>query len=178
MYVNKEQQDVLRAASMYYLQDLKMEVIARHLGTSRSTVSRLIKRARQSGLVEITLRPASTRAPGLGRSITSIFGVECYVVPVPDSASDIERLEQASMTGAKLISSWFDSDMVMGLAWGTTLASVWRRFDSPWSCSTSLCLRWPSILMPASTTATSATLTATRFSNGSWAWALCSACSR
>ena len=126
MYVNREQQDVLRAASMYYLQDLKMEVIARHLGTSRSTVSRLIKRARQSGLVEITLRPASTRAPGLGRSITSIFGVEAYVVPVPDSASDLERLEQASMTGAKLVSSWFDSDMVMGLAWGTTLASVSR----------------------------------------------------
>jgi hypothetical protein len=30
MYVGKEQQDVLRAASMYYLQDLKMEVIAKH----------------------------------------------------------------------------------------------------------------------------------------------------
>ncbi len=126
MYVGKEQQDVLRAASMYYLQDLKMEVIARHLGTSRSTVSRLIKRARQSGLVEITLRPASTRAPGLGRTISSIFGVEAYVVPVPDSASHIERLEQVSMTGAKLVSSWFDSDMVLGLAWGTTLASVSR----------------------------------------------------
>ena len=68
MYIEREQ-DVLRAASMYYLQDIKMEVIARHLGTSRSTVSRLIKRARQSGLVEITLRPASTRAPGLGRTI-------------------------------------------------------------------------------------------------------------
>jgi len=43
-------------------------LIARHLGTSRSTVSRLIKRARDTGLVEITLRPSSTRAPGLGRS--------------------------------------------------------------------------------------------------------------
>ena len=40
-----DHEDVLRAASMYYLQDMKMEVIARHLGTSRSTVSRLIKKA-------------------------------------------------------------------------------------------------------------------------------------
>ena len=93
MYVEREQ-DVLRAASMYYLQDLKMEVIARHLGTSRSTVSRLIKRARQTGLVEITLRPASTRAPGLGRTIAAAFGIDAYVVPVPDSASHIERLDQ------------------------------------------------------------------------------------
>ena len=82
MYIEREQ-DVLRAASMYYLQDIKMEVIARHLGTSRSTVSRLIKRARQSGLVEITLRPASTRAPGLGRTIAAAFGIDTYVVPVP-----------------------------------------------------------------------------------------------
>ncbi|WP_019135880.1 sugar-binding transcriptional regulator [Cellulomonas massiliensis] len=125
MYVEREQ-DVLRAASMYYLQDLKMEVIARHLGTSRSTVSRLIKRARQSGLVEITLRPASTRAPGIGRSVQATFGIDTYVVPVPDSASQMERLDQVSMTAAKLLSSWFDSDMVMGVAWGTTLASVSR----------------------------------------------------
>nr|WP_129336676.1 sugar-binding domain-containing protein [Cellulomonas endophytica] len=122
----EREQDVLRAASMYYLQDLKMEVIARHLGTSRSTVSRLIKRARETGLVEITLRPASTRAPGLGRTITATFGIDAYVVPVPDSAGQVERLDQVSMTAARLLSSWFDSDMVLGVAWGTTLATVSR----------------------------------------------------
>jgi len=120
------EQDMLRAASMYYLQDLKMEVIARHLGTSRSTVSRMLKQARASGLVEINLRPSSTRAPGLGRSVAAAFGIDSYVVPVPDSASHLERLTQVSMTAARLLSSWFDSDMVMGVAWGTTLASVSR----------------------------------------------------
>jgi len=44
---------------------MKMEVIARHLHTSRSTVSRLLKRARDTGRVEIRLRAASSRAPGL-----------------------------------------------------------------------------------------------------------------
>ncbi|QTE29180.1 helix-turn-helix domain-containing protein [Pengzhenrongella sicca] len=120
------EQDVLRAAAMYYLQDMKMEVIARHLNTSRSTVSRLIKRARATGLVEITLRPASSRAPGLGQSISSTFGISTYVVPVPDSAEHIERLEQVARTAAKLLASWFDSDMVLGIAWGTTLAAVSR----------------------------------------------------
>lgn len=124
--VADREQDVLRAASMYYLQDLKMEVIARHLGTSRSTVSRLIKQARSSGLVEITLRPSSTRAPGLGRSVTAAFGIDTYVVPVPDSSSHVERLDQVAMTAGRLVSSWFDSDMVMGVAWGTTLAAVSR----------------------------------------------------
>jgi DNA-binding transcriptional regulator LsrR (DeoR family) len=120
-----DHEDVLRAASMYYLQDLKMAVIARQLGTSRSTVSRLIKRARETGLVEITLRPA--RAPGLSRTISQSYGIEAFVVPVADSASDLERLDQVAITTAKLIGSWFDSDMVLGIAWGTTLAAVGQR---------------------------------------------------
>jgi DNA-binding transcriptional regulator LsrR (DeoR family) len=122
-----EHEDVLRAASMYYLQDLKMEVIARHLGTSRSTVSRLIKRARETGIVEIHLRPGRTRAPGLSQTIARRFGIEAYVAPVSDSATDLERLDQVAVTTAKLISSWFDSDMVLGIAWGTTLAAIGRR---------------------------------------------------
>lgn len=125
-----EQEDVLRAASMYYLQDIKMEVIARHLGTSRSTVSRLIKRARDTGLVEITIRPARTQAPGLARSIGRRFGIEAYVVPVPDSSTEIERLDQVARTTAKLINSWFDSDMVLAIAWGTTLAAVGRHLTA------------------------------------------------
>lgn len=125
-----EQEDVLRAASMYYLQDIKMEVIARHLGTSRSTVSRLIKRARDTGLVEITIRPARTQAPGLARSIGRRFGIEAYVVPVPDSSTELERLDQVARTTAKLIGSWFDSDMVLAIAWGTTLAAVGRHLTA------------------------------------------------
>jgi len=121
-----EHEDVLRAASMYYLQDLKMEVIARHLGTSRSTVSRLIKRARETGIVEITLRPGRTRAPGLTQTIARRYGIEAYVAPVADSATDIERLDQVAITTAKLISAWYDSDMVLGIAWGTTLAAIGR----------------------------------------------------
>jgi deoxyribonucleoside regulator len=124
--LSDSEQDVLRAATMYYLQDMKMEAIARHLRTSRSTVSRLLKRARETGLVEITLRAASSRAPGLGQSISATFGVATFVVPVPDTAEDIDRLEQVALTSAKLLASWFHSDMVMGIAWGTTLAAVSR----------------------------------------------------
>jgi DNA-binding transcriptional regulator LsrR (DeoR family) len=120
------EQDVLRAATMYYLQDMTMEAIARHLRTSRSTVSRLLKRARDTGLVEITLRAAITRAPGLGRSISETFGVATFVVPVPDTANDMDRLEQVAIASAKLLGSWFDSGMVMGIAWGTTLEAVSR----------------------------------------------------
>ena len=123
------EETLLAASSMYYLQDMKMESIASHLHMSRSSVSRLLKQARESGLVEITLRPTPTRAPGTSQAIHNRFGVEVYVVPTADSATVAERLEQVAMTTARMVSGWFDSDMVLGVAWGTTLAAIARHLN-------------------------------------------------
>ena len=109
---------------MYYLQDMKMETIARQLKMSRSSVSRLLKEARAIGLVEITLRPAPTRAPGASKRIAQLFGIEVYVVPVSDTATPLDRLEQVAITAARMVGAWFDSDMILGVAWGTTLAAI------------------------------------------------------
>jgi len=121
-----KEETLLAASSMYYLQDLKMETIASRLHMSRSSVSRLLKQARTSGLVEITLRPTPTRAPGVSQYLASQFGVEVYVVPVADSADVAERLEQVALTTARMVTGWFDSDMILGVAWGTTLGAIAR----------------------------------------------------
>lgn len=118
------EETLLIASSMYYLQDIKMETIASHLHMSRSSVSRLLKQARASGLVEITLRPTPSHAPGASQYLAEKFGVESYVVPVTDAATMPERLDQVAITAARMVSSWFDSDMVLGVAWGTTLAAI------------------------------------------------------
>lgn len=123
------EETLLAAASMYYLQDVKMETIASHLHMSRSSVSRLLKQARASGLVEITLRPTPSRAPGIGQRISAQFGTETYVIPVTDSATIEERLEQVAMATARMVSGWFDSDMVLGVAWGTTLGAIARHLS-------------------------------------------------
>ena len=47
--------DALRAAHLYYIQNLTMDAIASELRISRSSISRLISFARDSGLVEIRL---------------------------------------------------------------------------------------------------------------------------
>jgi len=128
VFMDREEM-LLAASSMYYLQDIKMETIASRLHMSRSSVSRLLKQARASGLVEITLRPTPTRAPGVSQYISSQYGVEVYVVPVIDSATVAERLEQVAMTTARMVSGWFDSDMVLGVAWGTTLGAIARHLS-------------------------------------------------
>jgi DNA-binding transcriptional regulator LsrR (DeoR family) len=122
-----EREESMRlAATMYYLQDEQMDAIARRLGTSRSTVSRLLKEARQSGLVQISVRPAPGAATGLAEHILRTFGVRAHVVPVRVGASDVERLDQVARVAARLLMDLVDDEMVLGVAWGTTVSAVAR----------------------------------------------------
>lgn len=123
---NVREDEAFRAATMYYLQGQTMDVVARTLGVSRSTVSRLIADARASGMVRITVQQPSRTGMTLGRRLTDIFGVRAHVVPVRDSATEVQRLDEVAMVAARLVSEWFCSDMVLGLAWGTTLSAIAR----------------------------------------------------
>ena len=116
----------LTAAQRYYLQDLTMEAIAAELGTSRSTVSRLLAYARESGLVEISIRSPFDRGVGLAEGILARFGVVAHVVPLPETISDIDRLERVAMTAGRLLGGWVDANMVIGVAWGSTLGALSR----------------------------------------------------
>lgn len=107
-----------------------METIARHLGTSRSTVSRMIKAARETGLVEINLRPTHSRAPGIRQYLRERWGVEAFVVPVLDSTSHEARLDQVALTCARLLASWLQSEMVLSIAWGTTTSAIARHLPA------------------------------------------------
>ena len=122
--MNERSDQLYTAASLYYVQGETMESIARQLQVSRSTVSRLLKDARDSGVVQITLaRPSGPRSP-LGDALARTFGVRAHIVGVREGASDVTRLESVARTAGSLISDAVGDDMVIGTAWGTTLASV------------------------------------------------------
>lgn len=116
--------DALRAAQMYYLQDLTMNAIARELRTSRSTVSRLLSMARDTGLVEIQVNDPRHRAPSLENEIRRRFRVEAHVVPVSEMVSDSEVLDRVAIQAARTIGPLVDSDAIVGVAWGSTLSAV------------------------------------------------------
>lgn len=118
--------DAVQAARLYYFQDLTMAAIGRELGVSRSTVSRLIGHARAAGLVEIRISSPNGQGPALEQAVAERHGVRAHVVAVEDAASDLDRLDRVALFAARLLGSFFDSDMVMGIAWGTTLSAVSR----------------------------------------------------
>lgn len=118
--------DALRAAQMYYLQDLTMDAIARELRTSRSTVSRLLSSARETGLVQVQIRSPFDTAPELEGQIRDQFGVDVHVVPVLDTLNEAETLDRVAMQAARTIGPLVDSNAIIGVAWGATLSAVSR----------------------------------------------------
>jgi len=122
-----EREESMRlAATMYYLQDEPMDAIARRLGTSRSTVSRLLKAARDGGMVQIAVRAETDAATGVAAQLMSTFGVRAHVVPVRARAPEVDRLDKVANVAARLLMDLFDDEMVLGVAWGTTVSAVAR----------------------------------------------------
>lgn len=101
-----------------------MEVIARELSTSRSTVSRLLQYARESGLVEIRVLPPDTRSRPIEQALSEAYGVSAHVAAVPSTATSVERLERTAALAAKLLNSIFESDMIIAISWGTMVNAI------------------------------------------------------
>jgi len=118
--------DALTASQLYYLQDLTMDAIARELHTSRSSVSRLLSHARATGLVDIQVRSPLDAPTRLEQDILARYEVTAHVVPVPDRANDVDRLERVALSVARILGQYFDSNMIMGIAWGSTMSAISR----------------------------------------------------
>lgn len=111
------------AAALYYLEDLTMEAVARRLGQSRSGVSRLLKTAREAGIVRIEVRDLATVSP-LEAQLEEVFDVTARVVNVREPVSDDERLDIVARYAAGALTDWFGDGMTLGVAWGTTVAAI------------------------------------------------------
>jgi deoxyribonucleoside regulator len=113
------------AARLYYDERRTMESIGQGMGLSRSTVSRLLDRAREDGLVRISLHPpGARRVSDLQEALTARYRVRVTVVPSATDQPEVERLGAVADAGARLVQSLAQPDSVVGLAWGTTIAAV------------------------------------------------------
>ena len=81
--VTVQDEYALTAAHLYYVQDRTMEAIARELGTSRSTVSRLLAQARATGIVDIRIRSPLALPAARGGDLAERFGMQPTSSPCP-----------------------------------------------------------------------------------------------
>ncbi len=127
MFNDQKIANAIRAARMYYYQNLTTGKIAKEMDVSRSTISRLLSFARSRGLVDIRIIEPTEMPDKLANSLIQKFGIEnVHVVPVPEIAGEAEWLNRVAQYTANYLNTIFDSNMVLGIAWGTTLTAVSR----------------------------------------------------
>ena len=119
--------DSLRVAKMYYYYNLTTDMIAREMNVSRSTVSRLLSFAKEEGFVEVRINDPGDHPQQLEEKIRRAFKLkQIHVVPMAENTSDVERLERVAQFTANYLSSIFSSNMILGIAWGTTTTAISR----------------------------------------------------
>lgn len=114
--------ELARAAWLYYVEELTQSQIADKLGVSRSTVIRLLQRARQSGLVTISLgvSPETFEAE---RDLEALYGLKkVRIVPRADKG-DMQR-RWLGQVAAETLQEMARDNSIIAISWGRTLQSM------------------------------------------------------
>jgi DNA-binding transcriptional regulator LsrR (DeoR family) len=113
-----------KIAKSYYEDGLTQEQIGKRLGLSRIKVSRLLQKAREDKVVQITVFPPQVSNVDLERELEASYGLDEAIVisaSAPDAATIVRELGPAA---AGRLVRFLHGDEVLGLTWGTTLLSV------------------------------------------------------
>lgn len=113
----------LRCAELYYIKKASQSAIARELGCSVPTVSRLLKTAEDEGMIEVRVINPFARVGDLEAGLRSRFGLlECRVVNAPKLAAEGKKVLGA--TAAELVSELISAGDLVGLSWGVTMREL------------------------------------------------------
>jgi DNA-binding transcriptional regulator LsrR (DeoR family) len=117
--------------NLYYVEELKQAEIAAQLGLSTPKVNRLLKQARQQGLVNISIRTPFQHLFSLESRLKAIFGLtDAVVIPTISDTSDamIHTLGRAGAT--YLLERVRDGDII-GLASGQAIHALVQAVEAP-----------------------------------------------
>lgn len=121
----EEKRLLVKIARMYYESDMTQNEISKTLGIYRTTISRLLKKAKKEGIVQIHIDRSFSEVFELEEQLEKAFHLkEVIVVPSNHAqTSEQRRRELGSATLQYLNRIMSDQDKV-GFAWGKTLASM------------------------------------------------------
>ena len=118
----KKSSEMARAAWLYYAEELTQSQIADKLNVSRSTVIRMIQRARELGLVKITIGVPSDTFE-LERDLENQFGLR-KVRLVPEAVNDQMQRRWLGQAAAEMLIELARDNTTIALSWGSTMQAM------------------------------------------------------
>jgi DNA-binding transcriptional regulator LsrR (DeoR family) len=108
---------IVKIAQLYYEQDMTQAQIARELGIYRTTISRLLKRGREQGIVTIAINYDYNENLWLEQQLKQKFGLKEAVVVSCDSEQEDEQLNDGCArrtVAGTLAGTWGHYRVLMG----------------------------------------------------------------
>ena len=113
-----------QVASLYYEENLTQGEIARRIGTSRSTISRLLREARANGVVEIIIHYPWKTVSELERELIERFHLRHARVLAGQGRPYQEILRGLGVLAARYLESVLQERSILGISWGTAVHST------------------------------------------------------
>jgi lsr operon transcriptional repressor len=125
--MEEEDQTIVRAAWLYYMEGLTQDRVAARLGITRLRVNRLLGEARASGLVGITINSRLASCLALEGELKRACGLrEAVIVPTPEAPTLLPAL--LGRAAGEFLSRHLEAQRVrrIGVGWGATLREAIR----------------------------------------------------
>jgi deoxyribonucleoside regulator len=114
---------IAEVATLYYQERLDQEEVARRVGVSRSTVSRMLSEALETGVVEIRIRHALPLAEDLQRELVATFGLhDALVLDTHGRRGD--SLPRVGRLAARYLDATLGEGDALAISWGTAVRAV------------------------------------------------------
>ena len=116
---------MVRAAKLYYDLERTQAEIGRELGLNRFQVARLLKEAREIGILRIEIVPRARRRPDLEVALQKRFDMRDAIV-VAESGNEAVAIAAVAEAAALHLAGLSPSPRLIGVSWGRTMSAVAR----------------------------------------------------
>ncbi|MFT8312588.1 MAG: sugar-binding transcriptional regulator [Sporolactobacillus sp.] len=119
----------IQIAQLYYEQNLTQNEIAQKTGINRTSISRILKKIREEGIVKITIN-YDLNDLSLAEKLEKTFHLKkAIVIPVDHQQPTSVKLTAIGQAAAKFLDSVLEDNDVIGFSWGSSLAATVEALD-------------------------------------------------
>ncbi|WP_339213518.1 sugar-binding transcriptional regulator [Ornithinibacillus sp. FSL M8-0202] len=119
-----ERELLIRVAKLYYFEGWTQSEIAKKVNKSRPIISKLLKQAKESNIVEIYIKDETIHTVGLERLIEKKYGLqEVIVVATGDDGPDM-IMRNIGKAAAEYIERRLEKINSIGVSWGKSVHAV------------------------------------------------------
>ena len=134
-----EEELMVKAAWLYFLEKKTQQQIAGMLGVSRMKVIRLLDKAKQTGVIKITMREDNVRRIKMERQTIEAYNLkDAFIIPASQDMAISEINNTVADAAAMYIESHISPDSFLNIRYGDTMGktlnNLARNAKNPISC--------------------------------------------